>query len=409
MKTFKRCVSLVLVSLLLSSCALSEDWLSALFGNVNGPRLSFVAVPDEAFTSENGRVLAATADGQYAVILSKRCPYIWSMNEQKRIQLSFESEEDLAELNLRADTSALMSAPTGESKEQREKRQEELVRKKQAYLQEKGIEMFMCFEDAVECYGGVVGVDAAADCIAQRYAIFTASRFGVRFLCDMRTGRCRLIYDTFTTLCEDRLLTDRGIESIETGESHIPSYEQIDGEKLSLASQPNAIRLLKDDSVLLLFPGSEIKRESFSRETYLFDVAPGWTRALDLGEFPLTMEPRTLTLTWNERYAAAHYLSPYVAGDTVILDRESGEVKPIGADELMLFASTEDSFICYDLKKFTLVLLNPETLERSSLSVSGYPSGGPLPLTVVSSVVGNGEGKYFVQRELVRGYFELVQ
>ena len=92
----------------------------------------------------------------------------------------------------------------------------------------------------------------------------------------------------------------------------------------------------------------------------------------------------------------------------MLIDLESGEVRPFGADAPFPVSATRDAFICYDYKNASgLLLLDPQTLETRRLNVSGYRPGA-LNLNIVSDLTSNGEGLYFAQREALHGFFELI-
>ncbi|MBR4429510.1 MAG: hypothetical protein IKS78_09135, partial [Clostridia bacterium] len=168
------------------------------------------------------------------------------------------------------------------------------------------------------------------------------------------------------------------------------------------------LKLLDDDSLLALLPGSDIGEDK-TRTMLMAVVSPRGTRAFSMGTFDFMREPSQLLVTGNGRYAAAYYPQAYYAAQAVIADLDTGEVKTPGFEQTMLVASAPDGFICYDINKAVLVMLDPETLETTKLSVSGKGFGGTVTYTMISSVADNGAGLYFSQSEILHGYFELEE
>ena len=234
-----------------------------------------------------------------------------------------------------------------------------------------------------------------------------AAYLGAMLLIDLDTGEARFIEERYTAINGDRLFdpSDRSVTKLDTGEAYYPDYVPADTEYFGALK---ALKLLSDDSLLALLPGSEIRGDR-TRDLLLAHVSSGSTRVFDLGAFDIMHEPSQLLVTGNGRYAAAYYPQAYYAAQAVIADLDTGEVKTPGFEQTMLVASAPNGFICYDINKAVLVMLDPETLETTKLSVSGKGFGGTVTYTMISSVADNGASLYFFQSEILHGYFELEE
>ncbi len=407
MKTLKTALLFLLILSMLPACALSEDWLSALFGS-SGPSLKYVSVPEEAFGEQSSRVIAASGDGQHALIMNAYEIYLWDTLQNERQPLTFNNEEEAAAFDSRVETAVVMSLTSRiNDKEKRQQKQTEIMQVKASYLNQHGLERFTSFDQIYECFPHMVSIGASVEYLSANYAIVAANQLGVAFLVNLGTGDCSLIDDVKdTALCGDKLLTYEGIKDLATGETHLPAVEPVDGSGLN--SLVNRIELLKDDSILMLIPSSQLDTEDYSREMFLIDVSTERTRLTGLGKFRVSGEPTKMLITGNGRYVAVYNPSAYYTAQALIIDRDKGEIIQMD-DSLFLVAATEDAFICYDYNgSYMLMLLDPETMDKTTVSIRGLDTGGIVNFTAAGSVTGNGEGMYFIQREIMHGYFELV-
>ena len=407
MKNVKTLVSALLALALLGGCATGEGWLSGLFGS-SAPSLRFVSVPDNAFTDPSCRVIAASSDRRNVLISCAYEVYLWDTLENRRLPLTFTDESDIAAFNQLAESAVVLTV-TRNTREQseREKQRDRILEIKASYLNEKGLKRFTSFDHLSECFPRIVSLATTADSVSARYAIADAAQLGASFLVDLETGECRLINDIrYAALCDGRLLTPEGITLLDTGETYLPTAPELDVSGLS--SQIKRLTLLKDDSVLALVPSDTMDKTDYSREMYLADISKERSTVLELGRYAMSKEPDRLLVTGDGRYALACGSIAASIGNAVIVDREKGETKPF-TERLFLVAAAGDAFICYDAYDGSqLYLLAPDTLKLTKLKLSGLGKNSPLSFMAASSFVGNGEGLYFVQNDIVRGYFEFA-
>ena len=399
----KKVLACLLILSLLPFGALSEGWFSSLFSG-SGPKLRFVSVGNRAFSSDSARVIAATGDGRNVLISWAYELYLWDTRENRRIPLWFSQPEDVEMLNFTADNAALLAGKPG--KDQREEKQKQIEQVKQRYLEQHGLEAFTSFDDVYGCYPRLVPLGVRLLDVGNEYALIVPNYFTASLLTDLRTGESRFVRNTHPALCGDRLYTGEEILRLDTGESYAPDYAAVQHENGS--GWIKTIKLLKDDSLLYLTPSSAMNEKS-ERTMYLADVNAQGANLFELGTYKISQEPSELLVTGNGKYAAAYCPGGYTAGQAAILNRETGEVKSVGADSLMMVSATQDAFLCYDLSAYEIVKLDPETLEQSAVRITGLGLGDTVTYAAVSSVVTNGEGLYFVQNEILRGYFMLEQ
>ena len=402
---FKKLLLCLLILALLPINALAENWFSALFGNANSPQLRFVSVREKAFSTENARVIAAAGDGSRVLITNAYELYLWDVKANKRIPLRLTDEEDIELFNFTLESAfVLRSATNREQRETMQKRYEEV---RDSYFKQHGLDRFTSFDEMSECFPMRIAIGARTKGLGQRYALIEAVQFGAQFIADLQTGECRFVENQFASLYGDKLLDldNDGITQIETGEVYLPNYSLPDAQ-VSMGYQKD-IKLLSDDSIAILIPEAEMT-ENYERNMHLrlastkngFDVV--------LGQFRAMTEPDTLLPLGNGKYVAAFSRNNYRNVPTFIVNCETSEVMQLEPDKLMMVSATEDSFILYNTETYSydLVELNPETLEQTALSVSG---ANGLGFTALASVVTNGEGLYFVQGDILHGYFELVK
>ena len=406
----KKLLACLLVLCLLPAGALAGGWLDALFAaaSSDGTSLRYVSVPEEAFTEPSSRVIGASGDGRNVLIMNNYEIYLWDTLENKRLPLHFSNEEEIAAFDAYLDTAIVNNQVLRLNKEQREARMTEIKKVKETYLKNHLLTHFTSFDHINDCFPHIVPIGASVEYLSPHYAIIAANQLGLAFLADLQTGECNLLGNSRdVALYEDKLLTADGIVLLTTGETTMPAYQEADASGLS--HRVNRMELTKDDAVVSLIPSDTTDPADFTREMYLVDLSTERTRIVDLGKYSMTGEPNKLLITGDGRYAAAYNPSPAYSSQAVIIDRESGLVKPID-EALMLVTSSEDGFICYDYANtYMLVLLDPETMKYGTLAVTGLDLGSAFTYTAASSVIGNGNGLYFVQREVLHGYFELVK
>ncbi|MBR5009467.1 MAG: hypothetical protein IKY06_02390 [Clostridia bacterium] len=397
-------LALILVLALLPG-ALAGGFLSGLLGKGGSAKLSFVSVKDKAFSADNSRVIAASGDGARVLIMNPYELYIWDTKTNRRVPVWFGGEQDIEQLNFMVQTSYVLRSNA-------KKDQQDALRAKYdevtgSYFKREGITRFTTLDEVSQCFPMLIQIGARTRELGPRWALVDANNLGARLLIDLDTGEACFIEGRLTALCGGRLLSseDGSVTDLATGETYFPEYEQVNQEYFGALK---TLKLLDDDSLLALLPGSDIGEDK-TRTMLMAVVSPSGTRAFSLGTFDFMREPSQLLVTGNGRYAAAYYPQAYYAAQAVIADLDTGEVKTPGFEQTMLVASAPNGFICYDINKAVLVMLDPETLETTKLSVSGKGFGGTVTYTMISSVADNGAGLYFSQSEILHGYFELEE
>ncbi|MCR4621926.1 MAG: hypothetical protein K5663_07555 [Clostridiales bacterium] len=397
---WKTLLAFLLVIALLPASALAGGLFGSLFGG-KGDKLKFVSVKDRAFSTDSARVIAATGDGRNVLITNQFDLYIWDTKAGKRIPVWFSSEKDIEQLGLMVQTSYVLRSNVKKDQiEARKKQYEEITGK---FFERNGITRFTTLDEISGCFPMQIQIGARVREIGPRWALVDAVYLGAAVLIDLETGEARFIEDAYASLSGDRLLdTDaRSVTDLKTGETRYPEYIKAETE---YSGAIKTLKLLKDDSVLALLPGSAI-RDDKTRELLLAYVSAAGTKTVNIGAFEFMHEPSVLLVTGSGRYAAVTSQYAHYAKQTVIVDLASGEAKTPGIDDLLYVSSADDAFLCYDVGKAELLTLDPETLETAKLTVSGL--GKSVTYNMISSVVTNGEGLYFSQGDVLRGYFKL--
>ena len=395
----------LILALALLPGALAGRFFSGLLGKGSPARLSFVSVKDKAFSTDNSHVIAASGDGARVLIMNPYELYIWDTKTNRRVPVWFGGEQDIEQLNSMVKTSYVLRSNV--KKDQLDALAAKYDETTCSFFKREGITRFTSLDEVGQCFPKQIQIGARTRELGLRWALVEAVYLGAMLLIDLDTGEARFIEERYTAINGDRLFdpSDRSVTKLDTGEAYYPDYVPADTEYFGALK---ALKLLSDDSLLALLPGSEI-REDRTRDLLLAHVSSGSTRVFDLGAFDIMHEPSQLLVTGNGRYAAAYYPQAYYAAQAVIADLDTGEVKTPGFEQTMLVASAPNGFICYDINKAVLVMLDPETLETTKLSVSGKGFGGTVTYTMISSVADNGAGLYFFQSEILHGYFELEE
>lgn len=405
----KRFFACALVLCLLPFSALSEGWLGQLFGGFtqSAPSLRFVSVSDRAFEAQGARVIGASSDKSKILIASAYELYLWDAANKQRLPIAFTEEEDIAQFNFLVETAYVFTLLKGKTTQ--EAAHESFLARLDAYLKSRGRERLTSFDEVSECFPMLLSLGASARCIGSRYAIVDAVQLPAVLLIDMETGACALQGDQKALLHGDTLYHDGELTDLLTGENRRPEYAPINGEASYRPTQRDA-KLLGDDSLLVLSPANAINKEDNTRQSalYCYSTDASQAKLIALGAFSLSKEPSRLLVTGDGRYAAACPQQLSDSDSAMLIDLESGKVRPFGADAPFPVSATRDAFICYDYKNASaLLLLDPQTLETSRLNVSSYRPGA-LNLNIVSDLTSNGEGLYFSQREALHGFFELI-
>ncbi len=399
LKTF---IALMLALALLPG-ALAGGFFSGLLSG-GSDKLRFVSVKDKAFSTDNSRVIAATGDGRNVLIMNAFELYLWDTMSGKRFPVWFSGEKDIEQLDFTVQTA--YARRSNVKKEQMEALKQKYDEITGAYFGRSGITRFTTLDEVSECFPMIISIGARTKELGSRWALVEATYLSAMLLIDLETGEARFTEDRYASINGDRLLNsdDGSVTDLVTGETYYPEYKRAETDYFFGNSK--AIRLLDDDSVLVLIPKSEI-REDKTQDMLLHHISVDGGQITDLGSFDFMREPSELLVTGNGRYAAAYYPQVYYADQAVIVDLETGEVITPEIEDLLFTAATEDAFLCYDFKNAEMVKLDPETLKRSKLGVSGLGRGSYASYTMMGSLVGNGRGLYFSQGEILRGYFEL--
>ena len=399
LKTF---IALMLVLALLPG-ALASGFFGGLLGG-GSEKLRFVSVKDKAFSTDNSRVIAATGDGRNVLIMNPFELYIWDTGTNGRIPVWFSGEKDIEQLNFTVQTAYMRRFNA--KKDQMEALQKQYDEVTGKYFERSGITRFTTLDEVSGCFPMIISIGGRTKELGPRWALVEAVYLSAMLLIDLETGEARFIEDRFASINGSRLLNsdDGSVTDLKSGETYFPEYKrpETDGS----AGYLKQLRLLGDDSIAALIPGSEI-RDDKTRDMTLVKASAEYGLAAVLGSFNIMHEPSELLVTGNGRYAAAFYPQVNYAGQAVIADLETGETKTPGLEGLLFVAATEDAFLCYDFKKAEPVRLEPDTLKQTKISVSGLGRGSALSYTMMGSLIGNGGGLYFSQGEILRGYFEL--
>ena len=396
----KTLIAIALITALLPG-ALAGGFFSGLLGG-GSEKLRFVSVKDRAFSTDNARVIAATGDGRNVLIMNPFELYLWDTKTNRRAAVWFSSEQDIEQLNFTMQTAyVLRSNVKKDQTEARQKQYEEITGK---YFERNGITRFTTLDEVSGCFPMIISIGARTKELGPRWALVEATYLSAMLLIDLESGEARFTEDRYASISGDRLLNsdDGSVTDLATGETYYPEYKrpEIDGSSGIIKT----LRLLGDDSIAALVPGSSI-RDDKTRDMLLVQASVENSRVIALGSFDFMREPSELLVTGNGRYAVAYYPQVYYADQAVIVDLETGEIKKPGLEELLFVAAAEDAFLCYDFKNAEMVRLEPDTLKQTKLSVSGL--GKSVTYTMISNLVGNGGGLYFSQGEILHGYFEL--
>ena len=405
---FKKLLICLLILALLPGWASAEGWFNALFGGFasDAARLEYVSVSERAFSTENARVLGAAGDGSKVLITNACELYLWDLQARKRIPLRFTDPQDIEQLNFVIENAYINFLNVKKDKEQLEALREKIDRIEQEYFKKKGIECFTSFDELNECFPKTIQLGANVSAINLRYAIVEAYRLPGTLLVDLVTGETRFLETNRYLLYGDSLfdLEEMSITRLDSGETVFPAYTLPDSE--ASLGMVKARCVLNGDSVAALIPEAAVN-ENYERTMFLHLASAQNGFQAALGMFRYDCEPDTLLPLGNGRYVAAYSRNGYRKVPIFIIDCLSGEMQQLEPGKLMPVSATEDTFLFFDMETLDsrLTALDPETMEQSQVAVSGVKNMG---YAAISSVVANGEGLYFVQNDILHGYFELV-
>lgn len=385
----------------------SAEWLASFFGApASGLTLRYVAVPEAAFSAENDRVLAASPDGRFVLISNPYAVYLWDCTARRRIPISFAGEEDLELLNLYALNAALGTQGIKLNKEQREKRIADLEAVRDSYLARLGLTRFTDLDQIADCYPRTVNLFAQCTGFDGQIAAVECPQFAIAFSVDLTTGEAKLFEkgDQIMAIGSGMVLYRSHFADLATGEPLIPDLTVAadDGRPDDL-TLPQGAAFCADGSVVYVSPSGAFSPEG--NDYWLTHAAKDANTAYMIGNYAYSRAPGSILLSCEDRWALLYSRSAATYNPAILMNLETGEISEIEAGKLLPVAAAKNGFICWDLKTYDVVLLDPVTGEQAKISLARGFDWSQLNYAAVGSIVGNGQGMLFTQRQPLHGYF----
>ena len=410
-------LSLVLTVFFVSAAAESApDPLSS-----DPAAIRFVSVPEAAFSTENARVIAATADGVSVLIMNGYELYIWNIPEGKRVPVTFIRDGDIEWLNACVENSMVLQQRGfggRATEEQLAQRKEAAEKSKQSYLQSRGLTRFVNLDQVAECYPRLVELGAECTSVGLHYAAVNLNYLGIgNMVIDLRTGEtvAQNSNDSSmiiaSSLWEDRLLMipvseeeSDTVVDLATGEARmlLTDYTPVEdnlGYTWSLKSQ--AV-LAPDDSILTIASRYDKADDKLVVHWALAAIGRDRSRVIPLDTLENSSGKRLL-LTGDGKYAMA---CETVTGGAAVVNLETDEVRIPPAEDVLYLGSCGTGFIGISRKTMFPFLLRADTLESVPLRLAGpIPAG--LTYAALTRVTGNSRDLLFPAGDIVQGYSQL--
>ena len=386
----------------------------------------FVSVPEEAFGTENARVIAASRDGGNILISSAFELYVWDVAGGKRLPVYFSREANIERLNGYVETGVVMQRAYGgkPSEEQMNQRREDAVKAKAAFLEPLGLSQFVSLDQVAECYPQMIPYGARCTSVGDDYAIAGLYELGIGdILVNLRTGEA-VSYSTESTensaffpvaLCGNLLLggelsekSPEMITDLDTGEkrtkvTELSPIEDNPGFLLSFSAIRNPV-LTPDGLVLALTQKLEKADDEYVTKWGLIIIGPERSRVVLLETLRYS-SGKKLLVTTDGKYAMVSDSAAYESAP-VIVRLDTDEIRTPEAGGFTWFGSCGTGFIGCEPKTMIPVLLHADTLEIAPLRLNGVQSGN-LIYSAILNMVGNGHGMFFSQNDAVHGYLQL--
>ena len=405
----KKVLSFLLIVSILTGTCLSEGVFGWLSKNIASRSLKYVSVAKSAFREENMRVIAADSEGNYVLICSAYDLYIWNVKRRQRVPLRFENEQDQELLDFYVMGSLVNTLFRNLQKEQKQEKQIELETRKDEYLKRQGLQHFSSLDQVTECFPNLVSLGAFCEGIGDCFALVVLNYMGFAMTLEFETGLCSIVYTESTrpAFCKDKLFADWLITDLATGGSSIPDLKPAipeDGVEVSTFGKPAPVML--NDGSLAFLTYANRPEGGLDVDCYVSIAGPEEGRVYSLGIYQLGR------LSQIEQTADSRYLliiqSPATSGDALILDRQTGEVKVVDTRKYVPFAAYENLFLCYSLKDYCVMTIDPSSLDVQKVSLSGISSNS-FPFSAFVTLKGNGKNAYFAQNWNLQGYFVMSE